>query len=109
MIKNHSMKVLSKSQASGAQVLGIKGYESLPNHQIQIEVSAQPASGTLKVEFKTPGASEFVEASGSPIDLTALNKAAAFRLDGVFASSFRFTPVGLDADKTYSVFVESNE
>jgi hypothetical protein len=109
MVKNHSMKLVSKAQADVAQSLGNRGYEFLPNHQIQIEVSAQPAAGTLKVEYKTPGASQYVEASGSPIDLTALNKAAAFRLNGVFVQSFRFTPASFDAAKTYSVYIESNE
>ena len=109
MYKNHIMKALLKAQADGAQVLGNKGFEYLPHHQIQIEVSAQPTAGSLAVEYKTPGATEYVAASGSPIDLTALNTAAAFRLDNVFIDAIRFTPAGLDADKTYSVIVTSNE
>jgi len=109
MYKNHTIKALLKAQADGAQTIGNRGFEYLPNHQIQIEVSAQPAVGTLKIEYKTPGASEYVEASGSPVDLTALNKSACFRLDNVFSESFRFTPTGLDTGKTYSVYVVSNE
>jgi hypothetical protein len=109
MYKNHTMKALLKAQTDGAQALGNKGFEYLPHHQIQVEVSAQPSAGTLAVEYKTPGATEYVAASGSPIDLTALATAAAFRLDNVFVESFRFTPTGLDADKTYSVIVTSNE
>ena len=109
MYKNHTLKALLKAQADGAQVLGNKGFEYLPHHQIQVEVSAQPSAGTLAVEYKTPGATEYVAATGSPIDLTALNKAKAFRLDNVFAEAFRFTPSSLDADKTYSVIVASNE
>jgi hypothetical protein len=109
MYKNHPLKATLKTLADGAQVLGNRGYEYLPHHQIQVEVSAQPAAGTLAVEYKTPGATEYVAASGSPIDLTALNKAAAWRLDNVFIEAFRFTPSGLDADKTYSVIVVSNE
>jgi hypothetical protein len=109
MFKNHIMKALAKTQANGAQTLGNRGFEYLPHHQIQLEVSAQPSAGTLKVEYLTPGATEYVEVSGSPVDLTALNKATAFRLDNVFIESFRFTPVGFDADKTYNVIVTSNE
>ncbi len=109
MYKNHPLKVFAKAETDGAQVLGNRGFEYLPFHQIQIEVSAQPSVGTLKIEYKTPGASEYIEVSGSPVDLTALNKAAAFRLDNVFVEAYRFTPTGLDADKTYTVIIASNE
>jgi hypothetical protein len=109
MYKNHTLKTLLKSQSDGAQVLGNKGFEYLPHHQIQVEVSAQPSVGVLAVEYKTPGATEYVAASGSPIDLTVLNKAAAFRLDNLFIEAIKFTPTGLDAEKTYSVIVTSNE
>ena len=109
MYKNHTMKALLKAQTDGAQVLGNRGFEYLPHHQIQIEVSAQPSVGSLAVEYKTPGATEYVAATGSPIDLTALNKATAFRLDWLFIEAIKFTPTGLDADKTYSVIVVSNE
>jgi hypothetical protein len=94
---------------NGAQTLGNRGFEYLPFHQIQIEVSAQPSAGTLKIEYLTPGATEYIEVSGSPVVLTALNKAAAYRLDNVFVESFRFTPTSLDSDKTYSVIIASNE
>jgi hypothetical protein len=109
MYKNHTLKALAKTQANGAQALGNRGFEYLPHHQIQIEVSAQPSAGTMKIEYLTPGATEYVEVSGSPVDLTALNKAAAYRLDNVFVESFRFTPTSLDADKTYNIVIASNE
>ena len=109
MYKNHILSALAKTQADGAQVLGNAGYEWLPDHQIQIEVSAQPSAGTLKIEYRTPGAAEYVEAVGSPVDLTTLNKAIALRLDDVYSDSFRFTPVSFDADKTYNVIVASNK
>lgn len=109
MYKNHILKALAKTQANGAQTLGNRGFEYLPFHQIQVEVSAQPSAGTLKIEYLTPGATEYIEVSGSPIALTALNKAAAYRLDNVFVESFRFTPASLDAEKTYNVIVVSNE
>lgn len=109
MFKNHTLKAQAKTQANGAQTIGNRGYEYLPHHQIQIEVSAQPSSGTLKIEYLTPGANEYIEVTGSPVNLAVLNKAAAYRLDDVFVESFRFTPASLDADKTYSVFVTSNE
>jgi len=109
MYKNHTLKALTKTQANGAQTLGNRGFEYLPFHQIQVEVSAQPSAGTLKIEYLTPGATEYIEVAGSPIDMTGLNKAAAYRLDNVFVESFRFTPTSLDGDKTYSVIVTSNE
>lgn len=109
MYKNHILKALAKTQADGAQTLGNRGFEYLPFHQIQVEVSAQPSAGTLKMEILTPGATEYVEVSGSPVDLTVLNKAAIWRLDNVFVESFRFTPTDLDAAKTYNVIVASNE
>jgi hypothetical protein len=109
MYKNHILKALAKTQANGAQTLGNRGFEYLPFHQIQIEVSVQPSAGTLKIEYLTPGATEYIEVSGSPVDLTALNKAAAFRLNDVFVEAFRFTPSSLDSDKTYSVIIASNE
>lgn len=109
MYKNHTLKALLKAQADGAQIIGNKGYEYLPHHQIQVEVSATPSAGTLAIEYKTPGATEYVAVIGSPIDLTALNTARAWRLDHVFVDAFRFTPSSLDADKTYSVIIQSNE
>jgi hypothetical protein len=109
MYRNHILKALAKTQAGGAQTLGNKGFDYLPFHQIQVEVSAQPSAGTLKMEILTPGATEYIEVSGSPVDLTDLNKAAAWRLDNVFVESFKFTPTDFDAAKTYSVIVTSNE
>ncbi len=109
MYKNHILKALAKTEATGAQTLGNRGFEYLPHHQIQIEVSAQPSAGTLKIEYLSPGSTEYVEVSGSPVALTTLNKAAAFRLDDVFVDSLRFTPTSFDADKTYNVIVTSNE
>lgn len=109
MYKNHILKSLGNAQAGGAVTLGNKGFEYLPHHQIQVEVSAQPSAGSLAVEYKTPGATEFVTASISPINLTTLNKAGAYRLDNIYAEAFRFTPTSLDSGKTFSVIVCSNE
>lgn len=109
MYKNHILKILAKSQADGAQILGNRGYEYLPHHQLQVEVSAQPTAGTLKIEYLSPGSNEYVEVVASPIDLTVLNKSAVWRLDNLFAESFRFTPTGFDTGKTYNVIIASNE
>ncbi len=109
LFKNHIMKALAKKQSDGAQVIGNRGFEYLPFHQVQIEVSAQPSAGSLKVEYLTPGATQYVEVAGSPIDLTALDTAAAFRLDNVFIESYRVTPASFDAAKTYNVIITSNE
>jgi len=109
MYKNHKMSVTGKKQADGAQTLTNSGHEYLPAHLITVEVSAQPSAGTLAVQYLPDGATEYVTVTGSPIDLTALNNAASFRLDGVYASAFKFTPASLDSDKTFNVIVTSNE
>ncbi len=109
MYKNHVLKGAAKTQAIGAFDLGAAGHEHLPHHQISIEVSEQPSSGTLKVEYLSPGAESFVEISGSPIDLTALNKAKVYRANNLFVRKWRFTPTSFDAAKTYTVIVTSNE
>ena len=109
MNRNHKLTLVDKTQADGAETLGNAGFENLPNHQIQIEVSAQPAAGSLKIEFRTPGASQYTEPEDSPVDMTAINKAVCFRLNNVFADSFKVTPTDFDAAKTYSVIIISNE
>lgn len=109
MIKNHKIEILDKTQADGVETLGNAGFEYLPNHQIQIEVSAKPSAGTLKIELRTPGATEYIEPEDSPVDMTAIDKGVCFRLNDVFADSFRITPTSFDADKTYSVIIVSNE
>lgn len=109
MYKNHILKITAKAQTDGAQTLGNRGFEYLPHHQIHLEVSAKPSAGTMKIEYLSPGAAEYVEAEGSPVDMTALNKAGAYRLDNVFVESFRLTPALFDAAKTYNVIIASNE
>lgn len=109
MIKNHKIEILDKTQADGVETLGNAGFEHLPNHQIQIEVSAKPSAGSLKIEFRTPGAVEYTEPDDSPVDMTTIDKAVCFRLNDVFADSFRITPTSFDAAKTYSVIIVSNE
>ncbi len=109
MYKNHQAKLSAKTQEDGAQVVGYKGQEYLPFHQIQIEVSAQPTAGTLAIEYRTPGASEYVTVTGSPVDLTELNKATALRVNNCFVEAWRFTPSDLDEAKTYNVIIQSNE
>ncbi|MCK9431887.1 MAG: hypothetical protein M0R00_02890 [Candidatus Omnitrophica bacterium] len=109
MYKNHVLKALAKKQADGAQTLGNKGYEYLAHHQITIEVSAQPSAGTLAVQYLPPGGSEYVTVTGSPVDLTTLNKSKTFRLDNVYVEAFKFTPSSLDTEKTYNIIVASNE
>lgn len=109
MYKNHVLKASAKTQDDGAVTLGNRGHEHLPNHQISIEVSAQPTGGTLAIEYKSPGASAYVAISGSPVDLTALNTAAVYRADNLFVESWKVTPTELDAAKTYTVIITSNE
>lgn len=109
MFKNQVIKRNGLTQAGGSVIFDFAGFEYLAHHQIQIEVSATPAAGTLGIEYRTPGAAEFVAAVGSPIDLTALNISAAFRLDNVYIDALRIVPSLFDADKTYNVVFVSNE
>jgi hypothetical protein len=109
MYKNHVLKASAKTLEDGSVTLGNRGHEHLPNHQISIEVSAQPTGGTLKIEYRSPGSTGYVEIEGSPIDLTALNTAAAYRADNLYVDSWKLTPTSLDAAKTYTVIITSNE
>lgn len=96
-----------KEQADGVQTLAVGGncYDSARLHQIQVELSATPAAGVLTIGFKTPGASGYVTLTHQ-IDL--VNGPYLYQIYG-FIESLQFTPVGFDADKTYSVFILSGD
>ncbi|MDX9819491.1 MAG: hypothetical protein RBT16_11295 [Desulfococcus multivorans] len=91
-----------KTQADGAFTVPLGVSDRLCRHQIQVEVSATPAAGTLAVAVRSPGATDFVELDGS-FDLTGPELLKTF--GPCFAAELRFTPAGLDADKAYNVIV----
>lgn len=100
-----SLKLISaRSQADGSIEINMGVEQNFPAHQVQIEVSAVPASGTLKIEGRLPNATAF-EDLGATIDLVAGPRIVV--LEGNF-SHLKFTPVGFDADKTWSGIIKSN-
>ena len=99
-------KITGKTQADGAQIISLGSNDRFREHQLQIEVSAQPAAGSLAVAVKTPGANVFSHIDS--IDLTAITATnGKIWQPKFFACEIKFTPTGFDADKTYSVIVAS--
>lgn len=96
--------VSGKSQADGVFTVLLAGADCFAQHQIQVEVSATPAVGTLAVAMRSPGAEDFVALDGT-FDLTSDDLVKV--LGPVFAAELQFTPVGFDAGKTYNVIVTS--
>lgn len=94
--------ITDKSQADGAQEIDLLQANSAMIHQIQVEVSAVPSAGVLQVACKTTGAEGYVTLSDT-IDLTSIK---LYLIQGII-ESIQVTPVGFDADKTYSVYVAS--
>jgi hypothetical protein len=96
--------VEDKTQGDGAFTVLLEKADNLCRHQVQVEVSATPAAGTLAVSVRSPGAVNFVELDGT-FDLTGT---ALLKVFGpVFAAEMRFTPSGFDAGKTYNVIINS--
>jgi len=94
----------AKTQADGAFNIELSNADRFCRHQMQVEVSATPESGSLAVAVRSPGAIDFVTLDGS-IDLTGADLLKTF--GPVFAAEIRFTPSDFDADKTYNVIVTS--
>jgi hypothetical protein len=97
----------TKTQANGAQTIDLKSNNIFDEHQIQIEVSAQPTAGALAIGVKTPGANDYATIESS-VDMTEITATAAkvVQFSGI-AETLSFTPASFDADKTYSVYVVS--
>ena len=93
-----------KSQADGAFAVLLGASDRFCRHQVQVEVSAAPSSGTLAVAVRSPGAADFVTLDGG-FDMTGTDHLKTF--GPCFAAEIRFTPTGFDADKTYNVIVTS--
>ena len=102
-IKESSLE--AKSQADGAQAVTLGVFDCAKLHQLQVELSAAPAAGTLTIGVKTPGASGYVDLTHT-IDL--VNGPYLYQIYG-FIEALQFTPTGLDGDKTYSVFILSGD
>ena len=100
-----AQNILTKGQADGAQELTLSVYDCARLHQIQVELSATPAAGTLTVSVKTPGASSYIDLEHT-IDL--VNGPYLYQIYGII-EAIQFTPTGLDGDKTYSVYVVSGD
>ena len=95
-----TFKKLAKTQADGAQTLDLSGYELGSTHQVQIDVSATPAAGTMDVSIRTPGATDY-ESLGT-IDLVNGPLVVRFVAN---VDSIKLTPASFDAAKTYNAFV----
>lgn len=98
--------VSGKSQADGAFTVLLAGADCFARHQIQVEPSATPSTGTLAVAMRSPGAEDFVTLDGT-FDLTSTDLVKIF--GPAFVAEFRFTPASFDAAKTYNVIVTSGE
>lgn len=107
--------ISKKAQADGAQTITFDQTlgEQLKYHQHQIQVTVfnasdvatAPTAGSLTITVKSPGAEEFESIDSGVIDLTSRDNWLQ-TLDGN-ALALQFTPTGLDADKTYSVAINS--
>ena len=95
-----TFKITAKTQANGAQTQSLSGYERANYHQVQCDLSATPAAGTLDISIRTPEAGDYV--SLGSIDMVSGPLSVQFQ---GYCDSIKFTPTGFDADKTYSVYL----
>lgn len=90
-----------KTQANGVFTVSPYAAGKVPpyNTTIAVECSATPTAGTLTIEYRAPGMTQWKAFTTislvTPVDPTI----------GGYAYEFRFTPTGFDADKTYSVSI----
>jgi len=106
MIRSNAMPAV-KTQADGRQVLDLTAEAvGKGTHQLQVDLSAVPAAGTLYVQGRTPGATGFVTLDGS-FDLTD----ATTHMQQVtgFFDAFAFMPDSLTAGVGYRVTVVSGD
>ena len=104
MAEIYTASAEGKTQADGAFELELGAADEYHFHQIQVEVSATPAAGTLTVRARTPGAAAFQDIEDGEIDLTGTLQ--PLELQGR-VEALEFSPSGFDAGKTYSVYVAS--
>jgi hypothetical protein len=97
-----SLTLLTKTQAQGAQEFASLGvFDSARLHQLAVFTSATPAAGVLQVAIKPVDSSSYITLSDT-IPLTAAP--VIYQWYG-FAAQLQVTPIGFDADKTYSVYL----
>lgn len=96
-----------KTQATGAVEFDVttKPAAGCWNHLFQVILSALPSAGVLQVDAKVPGASSY--SKYGELSLTADGETGLFYPMNGYFSAVRFTPVGLDSDKSYSIYMVS--
>lgn len=101
----HTKTIVGRTQAAGAFVVSLDAAQAdgYFTHQIQVEVSAPPSAGALNLEIRNTAASAFEPVDGS-IDLVGGPRIHIFH---AFIGALRITPVGFDADKTFTVHLMS--
>lgn len=103
----HTLTLTGLTQADGAQTFTLRANNKFTRHQLHIEVSAQPAGGTLAISVKSPGAS-VASTLSSTVDMTAITATNAEIVDiDVAAEEITITPTLFDADKTYNAILVS--
>lgn len=95
----------SKTQANGRITVDVSAYRSWEYHQFQVEINAEttPSAGTLYIDGRTPGASEYQNIG--TIDMTGTYLVAVS--SGVCFDSIRIRPVSFDSDKSYNLIIYS--
>lgn len=102
-----SLSLTGLTQADGAQTFTLRANNKFTTHQLHVEVSAQPAAGTLSIAIKTPGAS-VASTLSSTVDMTAITATDAEIVDiNAAAETITITPALFDADKTYNAILVS--
>jgi len=101
------LSLLDKTQADGAVTIDLTDNNLYDEHQVQIEVSAQPSAGTMAIGVKTPGANDYATVEAS-LDMTAITATAAkiVQFSGMI-ETLKFTPTSFDGAKTYAVYLVS--
>jgi len=99
-------KVSGRKQADGAFTVKLGAKNDACRHQIQVEVSSKPSSGTLTVEIRSPKATGFCSIDDNVIDMTGDDLIKIIG-DYAYVAEFRFTPENFDADKTFDVIITS--
>jgi len=99
-------KISGRKQADGAFTVKLGSKDYACRHQIQVEVSSKPSSGTLTVEIRSPKATEFCSIADNVIDMTSDDLIKIIG-DYAYVAEFRFTPENFDTDKTFDVIITS--
>jgi hypothetical protein len=95
-----TFKLIAKTQANGVQTMSLSGYERAQIHQVQVDLSAIPANGTLDIAIRTPGAENY----NSIGDVDLVNGPYIVYFEA-YCDAIQFTPTDFDLDKNYSVNV----